>query len=90
LELATSELQGNIFSHCIQIKLSKEQNLVKPLQFNYGDRVQIIYREREYDSIFTGLKFNKSDPYYTCLFGKTRIDYTDRLKQYIEKRYRKK
>lgn len=89
-ELATSELSGNIYSHCIQYKLSKEQNLVKPLQFKAGDGVKIIYREREYDSIFTGLKFNKSDPYYTCLFGKTRIDFTDRLKQYITKTYRKK
>lgn len=90
LEAATSELQGNIYNHCIQYKLSKEQNLVKPLAFRYGDAVKIIYNGREYDSIFTGLKFNKTDPYYTCLFGKTRIDFTDRLKQYIEKKYRKK
>jgi hypothetical protein len=89
-EVATSELQGNIFNHCIQYKLSKEQNLVKPFQFNVGDGVKIIYDGREYDSIFTGLKFNKSDPYVTCLFGKTRIDFTDRLKQYITKTYRKK
>lgn len=90
LELATSELSGNIFNHCIQYKLSKEQRLVNPLRFNIGDAVKIIYQEREYDSIFTGLKFNKSDPYITCLFGKTRIDFTDRLKQYINKIYRKK
>jgi hypothetical protein len=90
LELATSEISGNIYNHAILYKLSKEQNLVKPLQFNIGDRVQIIYDGREYDSIFTGLKFNKTDPYYTCLFGKTRIDFTDRLKQYITKTFRKK
>ena len=89
-EVAASELCGNIYNHCIQIKLSKEQSLVKPLAFNYGDSVKIIYNGREYDSIFTGLKYNKTDPYYTCYFGKTRIDFTDRLKQYIEKRYRKK
>lgn len=90
LELATSELQGNIYNHAILYKLSKEQRLVNPLQFNIGDTVKIIYQEREYDSIFTGLKFNKNDPYYTCIFGKTRIDFTDRLKQYISKIYRKK
>lgn len=89
-ELATSELQGNIYNHCIQYKLSKEQRLVNPLAFNYGDGVKIIYDGREYDSIFTGLKHTKDDPYITCLFGKTRIDFTDRLKQYIDKRYRKK
>jgi hypothetical protein len=89
-EVATSELSGNIYNHCIQYKLSKEQRLVNPLAFNYGDSVKIIYDGREYDSIFTGLKYNKSDPYITCLFGKTRIDFTDRLKQYIEKKYRKK
>lgn len=89
-EVAVSELSGNIYNHCIQIKLSKEQNLVNPLAFNYGDTVKIIYKEREYDSIFTGLRYNNSSPYYTCLFGKTRIDFTDRLKQYIDKRYRKK
>jgi len=89
-EVAVSELSGNIYNHCIQIKLSKEQKLVNSLAFNYGDTVKIIYKEREYDSIFTGLKYNNSSPYYSCLFGKTRIDFTDRLKQYIDKRYRKK
>lgn len=90
LEAAGSELQGNIYNHCIQIKLSKEQNLIKPLDFCYGDTVKIIYDGREYDSVFTGLKYNKIDPYYTCLFGKTRIDFTDRLKQYVTKTFRKK
>jgi len=89
-EVATSELQGNIYNHCIQIKLSKIQNLVNPFKFNYGDTVKIIYNEREYDSIFTGLKFNNADPYITCLFGKTRIDFTDRLKQWIEKKYKRR
>jgi len=89
-EVATSELQGKIFNHCIQYKLSKEQRLVNPFSFQYGDGVQIVYDGREYNSIFTGLKFTKGDPYITCFFGKTRIDFTDRLKQYIEKRYRKK
>jgi hypothetical protein len=89
-EVAGSELSGNIYNHCIQYKLSKQQRLVHPFQFNYGDGVKIIYKDREYSSIFTGLKYTKSDAYITCLFGKTRIDFTDRLKQYIEKRYRKK
>jgi len=89
-EVAASELQGNIYAHCIQYKLSKEQRLVNPFSFNYGDGVTIVYNGREYNSIFTGLKYTKGDPYITCLFGKTRIDFTDRLKQYIEKRYRKK
>ncbi|MCL2798060.1 MAG: hypothetical protein FWD58_08425 [Firmicutes bacterium] len=89
-EVAQSELQGNIYAHCIQYKLSKQQRLVNPFAFNYGDGVKIIYDGREYDSIFTGLKYTKGDAYITCLFGKTRIDFTDRLKQYIEKRYRKK
>ena len=89
-EVATSELQGNIYNHAILYKLSKEQRLVNPFAFNYGDGVKIVYDGREYDSIFTGLKFTKGDPYITCLFGKTRIDFTDRLKQYIEKRYRKR
>jgi hypothetical protein len=89
-EVATSELSGSVYNHCIQYKLSKEQRLVNPFSFSYGDGIKIIYQGREYDSIFTGLKYNKGDPYITCLFGKTRIDFTDRLKQYIEKRYRKK
>jgi len=88
-EVAASELQGNIYNHCIQYKLSKEQRLVNPLSFKYGDGVKIVYDGREYDSIFTGMKYTKDDPYITCLFGKTRIDFTDRLKQYIDKRYRK-
>jgi hypothetical protein len=89
-EVAASELQGNIYNHCIQFKLSKEQRLVNPFSFKYGDGVKIIYEGREYDSIFTGMKYSKDDPYITCLFGKTRIDFTDRLKQFIDKRYRKR
>lgn len=88
-EVATSELKGNIYNHCIQYKLSKEQRLVNPFSFKPGDGVTIVYDGREYNSIFTGLKYSKSEAYITCLFGKTRIDFTDRLKQYIEKRYRK-
>jgi hypothetical protein len=90
LELAANELSGNIYQHCIQYKLSKAQRLVNPLSFNYGDGVKIIYRGREYDSIFTGLKYKKGDAFIACLFGKARIDFTDRLKQFLEKRYRKK
>lgn len=90
LEVATSELKGNVYNHCIQYRLAKEQNLVKAKTFNYGDGVTIVYNEREYNSIFTGLKYNSKDPYYTCYFGKTRIDFTDRLKQFIDKKYRKK
>jgi hypothetical protein len=90
LDVANSELQGNIYNHCILIKLSREQNLVKPFDFKLGDRVKIIYEGREYDSIFTGLKFKKGSPYVTCIFGKTRIDFSDRLKQYINKEFRKK
>jgi len=89
-EVAASELSGNIYNHCIQYKLSKEQRLVDPFAFKYGDGVKIIYDGREYNSIFTGLKYSHGDPYITCLFGKMRIDFTDRLKQYIDKRYRKK
>lgn len=89
-EVAESELKGNIYNHCIQYKLSKNQSLVNPLALNYGDGVMIVYDGREYNSIFTGLKYNMTDPYYTCFFGKTRIDFTDRLKQFIDKKYRKK
>jgi len=89
-EVATSELQGNIYNHAILYKLSKEQRLVNPFDFNYGDGVTIVYDGRDYNSIFTGLKYKKDDPYITCIFGKTRIDFTDRLKQYIDKRYRKR
>lgn len=90
MEAATNELVGNIYNHCIQYKLAKKQRLVDPFAFRYGDSVKIIYNGREYDSIFTGLKYNRSEAYVTCLFGKTRIDFTDRLKQYIDKKYRRK
>ena len=90
LDVANSELVGNIFNHYVSIKLSKAQNLVKPFDFKLGDKVTIIYEEREYDSIFTGLKFKMNEPYVTCIFGKTRIDFSDRLKQYIKKEFRRK
>lgn len=87
---AESELCGNIYNHCILYKLAKKQTMINCKNFNYGDKVTIVYKDREYESIFTGLKYTMYDPYYTCIFGKTRIDFTDRMKIYNDKRYRRK
>jgi len=89
-DLARSELEGNIYNHCILYKLAKRQTMVRPDRFNYGDKVTIIYENREYESIFTGLRFRKNDPFVTCIFGKTRIDFTDRMKLYNQRRYARK
>ena len=89
-EQANSELQGNIYNHCILYKLSKKQTMVNCRNFKYGDKVTIVYKDREYQSIFTGLKFTMTDPYYTCVFGKTRIDFTDRMNIYNDRRYQKR
>lgn len=89
-ELARGELGGNIYNHCIQYKLAKKQTMVRPTNFRYGDKITIIYEDRQYDSIFTGLKFKLNDPYYTCIFGKTRIDFTDRMKLYNNRKFQKK
>jgi len=53
-------------------KLAKTQVMVEPRRFNYGDLITIVYEGGSYDSIFTGLKFKKDDPFYTCIFGKAR------------------
>ena len=89
-QLAMSELCGNIYNHCILYKLSKDQQMVKCRDFKYGDKVSIIYQDREYQSIFTGLKYSMNSPYYTCVFGKTRIDFTDRMKLYNNKRFKRR
>lgn len=86
-DLVKSELCGNIYNHCILYKLSKQQNMIKCQDFKYGDKVTIVYKNREYSSIFTGLKYSMSSQYYTCVFGKTRIDFTDRMKIYNDRRY---
>lgn len=89
-ELAESELCGNIYNHCILYKLAKQQTMIKCLDFKYGDAVSIIYKDREYESVFTGIKFKMNDAFYTCIFGKTRIDFTDRMKLYNDRRYMKR
>jgi hypothetical protein len=89
-QLARSELGGNIYNHCIQYKLAKAQTMVKATEFRPGDRVTIVYEGRSYDSIFTGLKFKMKDTFYTCLFGKTRIDFTDRMKMYNNRKFERK
>lgn len=89
-EQAESELCGNIYNHCILYKLAKKQTMIKCKNFNYGDRVTIVYEDREYKSIFTGLKYTMNAPYYTCVFGKTRIDFTDRMKIYNDRRYKRR
>ena len=89
-ELAFSEIGGNLYGHCILYKLAKTQTMVEPRQFAYGDQIRIIYEGRSYDSIFTGLKFKKNDPFYTCIFGKARIDFTDRMKMHNNRRFAKR
>jgi len=89
-QLAESELCGNIYNHCILYKLAKRQTMIKCMDFKYGDSVTIVYKDREYASVFTGLKFKMKDAYYTCIFGKTRIDFTDRMKLYNDRRYAKR
>jgi len=87
LELAKSELQGNIYNHYVQVRLAKKQTMVPARRFNYGDQVKIIYEGRSYDTIFTGIKFRKDDPFYICIFGKARIDFTDRMKIFNQRQY---
>ena len=89
-ELAKSELCGNIYNHCILYKLAKNQQMIKCKDFKYGDKVTIIYEDRAYESIFTGLKYTMTSPYYTCVFGKTRIDFTDRMKLYNDRRFKRR
>lgn len=90
VEQAKSELCGNIYNHCILYKLAKKQTMVQCKNFRYGDKVTIVYEDREYHSVFTGLKYTMNQPYYTCVFGKTRIDFTDRMKLYNDRRYQKR
>ena len=89
-QLARSHLGGNIYNHCIQYKLAKAQTMVNARAFRPGDRVTIVYENRAYESIFTGLKFKMKDTFYTCLFGKTRIDFTDRMKMYNNRKFERK
>ena len=89
-QIARGELGGNIFNHCILYKLAKDQTMVRPQNFRYGDRVTIIYEDRAYDSIFTGMKYKMKDSFITCIFGKTRIDFTDRMKMYNNRKFQKK
>jgi hypothetical protein len=89
-QLARGELGGNIYNHCILYKLAKKQTMVRATNFRYGDKITIMYEERAYDSIFTGLKFKMKDSFYTCIFGKTRIDFTDRMKMYNNRKFMKK
>jgi len=89
-QLAKSELQGNIYNHHVQVRLAKKQTMVPARRFNYGDQVKIVYEGRSYDSIFTGLKYRKDDPFYTCIFGKARIDFTDRMKIFNQRHYQRR
>ena len=86
-ELAFSEIGGQIYNHHVQVRLAKKQTMVPARRFNYGDQVKIIYEGRSYDTIFTGIKFRKDDPFYICIFGKARIDFTDRMKIFNQRQY---
>lgn len=89
-ELAWSEIGGQIYEHFIEQKLLKTQTMVRPSDFRYGDQITIIYKGRSYESLFTGIKFRMRDPFFTCIFGKTRIDFTDRMKIHNNRRFAKR
>jgi len=86
-ELAKSEIQGNIYNHYVQVRLAKKQTMVPARKFKYGDQVKIVYENRSYDTIFTGIKFRSDDPFYVCQFGKGRICFTDRMKIFNQRQY---
>jgi hypothetical protein len=44
-DIVRSELCGNIYNHCIQYRLAKEQTMVRPTNFRIGDKVTIIYQD---------------------------------------------
>ena len=90
-ELAFSEIGGNIYNHYILYKLAKKQTMVTPDHFRYGDMVTIIYDDgRQYESIFTGIRFKKNDPFFSMLFGKTRVDFSDRMKIHNNRRFKRR
>jgi len=89
-ELAFSEIGGNVYNHCIQYKLAKKQTMVAVRHFNYGDAITIIYKGRSYESIYSGLRFKMNDPFYTLFFGKTRVDFSDRMKIHNQRRFARK
>jgi hypothetical protein len=90
LQIAQNELQGNIFNHFVQYQLPKSNKLIDVTAFSFGDGVKIVKDGKTFDSIFTGYKFSSKSDMYTLIFGKMRVDFTDRLKKYIDKKYRKK
>ncbi|MCL2555466.1 MAG: hypothetical protein FWE03_00405 [Firmicutes bacterium] len=89
-DLVKSEIQGNVYNHCVQVQLAKKQTMMPARRFNYGDQVRIVYEGRSYDTIFTGLKFRKDNPFYTCIFGHARIDFTDRMKIFNKRQYQRR
>jgi len=90
LELAKSEIQGNVYNHHVQIQLAKKQTMVRARSFNFGDQVKIVYEGRSYDTIFTGIKYRMENPFYTLIFGKARIDFSDRMKIFNKRQYARK
>ena len=86
-QLVKSEIQGNIYGHCVQVRLAKKQTMVPARAYNFGDKVKVVYDGRSYETIFTGLKFRMQDPFYTVIFGTARIDFTDRMKLFNKRQY---
>jgi hypothetical protein len=89
-QIAESELSAKIYNHHIQYQLPKSNRLIDVTAFHFGDGVQVVKDGKTFDSIFTGYKFSSKSDMYTLIFGKMRVDFTDRLKKYIDKRYRRK
>ena len=78
LDAADSELSGLEWDNLIELEASPTDELIEPMNLEFGQSVSLWYKQGKYVSILTG-KSIMSDT-ITLIFGSERIKFTKRIK----------
>lgn len=75
-----SDVFGSIeYNNLIELQILPDDQLIKPREYEYGQRVIVLDSGNEYNSIYTGSRFENG--IFTMIFGTVRMDLTKILQR---------
>lgn len=78
MDVAYGVLSGLAWNNLIELELAPDDELVKPEELLFGQKVRFWYKDNVYESILTGRSI--TDKAVTLIFGSERISFTKRYK----------
>ena len=78
LDAADSELSGLEWDNLIELETMPKDELINPMNLEFGQTISLWYQKGKYVSILTGKSITSDN--ITLIFGSERIKFTKRIK----------